>query len=179
MVFLSPQSLQCQCSLPLSSPVIYFLSAHMSYPYYSPFSYGVGNGIQAITFPFGSPKFPFHLPNSFKYKISIPASFATSGEPTSAELSVSEFNIEPNAKVTISVSSSNITLTNENDNSTTWKKSLKVGSNEFTSIDFTNSAQDSKTIILGEDASDTGVKPAGKYSGKVTFSIAYTANPAS
>lgn len=114
-----------------------------------------------------------------KYKISIPASFATSGETTSAELSVSEFNIEPNAKVSISVTSSNITLTNENDKLTTWKKSLKVGSNEFTNIDFTNSAQDPKTIILGDDASDTGVKPAGKYSGKVTFSIAYTANPAS
>lgn len=125
----------------------------------------------------GSANTTVEITEPITYKVTIPTEFTTTGETTTVELSVDNaFNIEPKAEVVISVTDHYVTLTNQNDNTVTWKKSLKVDENDFNSVSFKNTDITSKTVTLAADASDSTPKPAGKYTGQVQFNIAYVSD---
>ena len=136
----------------------------------------IGPGVDGSGDPtIGSASTTVEITEPITYNVTIPATFTTDGGTTTVDLSVdNSFNIEPKAKVVISVVGSSVILKNQNDDKVTWKKSLKVGENDFTSISFDNSDMSTKKITLANDSTDTTPKPAGKYTGQVEFNIAYS-----
>lgn len=120
-----------------------------------------------------SQKTTIDITEAIEYSLNIPATFDT--DTKSISISVDEgIKLEPNKIVTVSAASE-VELKNNVDANAAkiWNMNLKYNNDDFSSITFSTDDPNTKTISL-VDGTNNNKKYAGKYSGEVTFSIAYT-----